>query len=240
MNKKPRIGLTMRLELETNRFYLGRDYSEALEGLGAIPAHLPLIPKREYIREALGDLNGILLPGSDTDVDPLRFGEEPHPRLKKIIFEKEQTDLLVLEEAEKLKLPVLGICFGMQVLNVFRGGTLIQDIESQITDCVKHEQGVPLARNSHSLRVEKESLLSSLTNDKNVLVNSHHHQAIGKIGRDLKATAWTKDGVVECLEDTRKETFVFGVQWHPELSWRSDALSRKIFETFVNQCFKSY
>jgi putative glutamine amidotransferase len=240
MKRKPRIGLTMRLELETNRFYLGRDYCEALEGLGAIPLHIPLIPKREYLREVLENLDGILLPGSDTDVDPLRFGEQPHPKLQRIIFEKEETDLIVLEEAEKLKLPILGICFGMQVLNVFRGGTLIQDIESQVPNCIKHQQGISLARNSHNIDVESESILSSLFEDKNVTVNSHHHQAIGKIGKDLKATAWAKDGVVECIEDTRRETFILGVQWHPELSWKTDSLSNKIFETFINECIKTY
>ena len=230
----------MRLELETNRFYLGRDYCEALEGLGAIPLHIPLIPKREYLREVLENLDGILLPGSDTDVDPLRFGEQPHPNLGRIIFEKEETDLIVLEEAEKLKLPVLGICFGMQIINVFRGGTLIQDIEAQVPKCVRHQQGKPLARNSHSIDIEKDSLLSSFIEVKNVAVNSHHHQAIGKLGKDLKATAWAKDGVIECIEATSNETFLMGVQWHPELSWNSDALSTKIFEIFINECVKAH
>ena len=229
----------MRLELETNRFYLGRDYSEALQGLGAIPTHIPLIPKREFIRECLEQLDGILLPGSDTDVDPLRFGEQPHPNLGRIIFEKEETDLIVLEEAEKLKLPVLGICFGMQVLNVFRGGTLIQDINSEIPNSIKHQQGMPLGRNSHSVDIEKDSLLSSLAVGEKATVNSHHHQAIGKIGKDLKATAWAKDGVVECIEDTRNETFILGVQWHPELSWKFDNLSNNIFTSFINECIKS-
>lgn len=238
MALKPKIGLTMRLELETNRFYLGRDYSEALEGLGATPFHLSLIPKKEYIREALKGLDGILLPGSDTDVDPLRFGVEPHPNLKKVIWEKEETDLLVLQEAEKLGLPVLGICFGMQVLNVSRGGTLIQDIEAEVGDPVKHEQGIPLARNSHSISIETESLLFRIAGTIKAQVNSHHHQAIGKIGRNLKATAWAKDGVVECIEDTRNDRFVLAVQWHPELSWKTDDLSGKVFQVFIDQCFK--
>jgi putative glutamine amidotransferase len=137
--KKPIVGITMRLEIETRRFYLGRDYSEAIAGFGAIPVHLSLIPKKEYIKGALQNLDGILLPGSDTDVDPIRFGEEPHPRLKKIVLEKDETDLMVLEEAERLKLPVLGICFGMQILNVSRGGSVFQDIESQISDALKHQ-----------------------------------------------------------------------------------------------------
>ncbi|HVE56586.1 MAG TPA: gamma-glutamyl-gamma-aminobutyrate hydrolase family protein, partial [Pyrinomonadaceae bacterium] len=223
MKRKPIIGLTMRLELETDRFYLGRDYSEALEALGAIPYHISLIPNKDYLSEVVKNIDGILLPGSDTDVDPLIFGEEPRPSLKKIIPEKENTDLMILAEAEKLKKNVLGICFGMQVLNVARGGTLIQDIETEIENCVKHEQGKPLARNSHSLEFENESLISRLITNKNdVRVNSHHHQAIGKVGKNLKSTAWAKDGVIECIEDTRNDRFVLGVQWHPELSWKTD------------------
>ena len=234
MKKIPKIGLTMRLELETRRFYLGRDYCEAIENFGAIPMHIGLIPKKEHIREVVNNLDGILLPGSDTDIDPLRFDEEPHPKLKKIIFEKEETDLLILEEAEKIGLPVLCICFGMQVLNVSRGGTLIQDIETQISDPLKHEQGIPYDRNSHSLDIEENSLLSRLiTSSEKVKVNSHHHQAVKKVGNNLKATAWAKDGVIECLEDERADRFVFAVQWHPEWSWKTDELSKNIFQNFV-------
>ncbi len=235
MSKSAKIGLTMRLELHSRRYYLGRDYCEAVENFGAIPFHIGLIPKKEHIREAVANLDGILLPGSDTDVDPLRFGEEPHPKLKHIIFEKEETDLLILEEAEKIGLPILGICFGMQVLNVFRGGSLIQDIEAQIENPIKHEQGVPLERNSHSIKIEDESRLSRLiTNGDIIQVNSHHHQAVREVGKDLRATAWAKDGVIECLEDERDDRFVFAVQWHPELSWKTDNLSANIFKEFVN------
>jgi putative glutamine amidotransferase len=227
----------MRLELDTRRFYLGRDYSEAIEGLGAIPFHISLIPNEEYIAGALKNLDGILLPGSDSDVDPIRFGEEPQPRLKQIVPEKEETDLLVLAAAEKSGMPLLGICFGMQALNVARGGSLIQDIESQIPDALKHEQGKPLERNSHTLEIEENSLLSKLAGNKTVArVNSHHHQSIKKVGENLKQTARTKDGVIECIEDTRADRFALGVQWHPELSWKTDELSRNIFETFIANC----
>jgi len=240
MERKPIIGITMRLELETDRFYLGRDYSEALQSCGAIPFHISLIPDKNYISEILKNVDGILLPGSDTDVDPLIFGEEPRPSLKKIVPEKETTDLLVLEEAEKLKKSVLGICFGMQILNVSRGGTLFQDIETDIENCVKHEQGRPLARNSHSLEVAPESRLSRLiTNEQqHVKVNSHHHQAVKETGANLKSTAWAKDGVIECIEDTRENRFVLGVQWHPELSWKTDSLSKNIFDSFIAACKK--
>lgn len=226
----------MRLEIETRRFYLGRDYCEAIENFGGIPFHISLIPKKDYIKSVVSNLDGILLPGSDTDVDPLRFDEEPHPRLKKVIFDKEETDLLVLEEAEKIGLPVLGICFGMQILNVARGGTLIQDIESSIESSLKHEQGIPLSRNSHSLKITENSRLARLiTKKKGIQVNSHHHQSVKVVGKNLKATAWAKDGVVECIEDLRENRYIFGVQWHPELSWKTDELSANIFKSFIKE-----
>lgn len=239
MKYRPKIGITMRLDLETNRFYLGRDYSEALENFGAMPIHIALIPKREYIIELLKTLDGILLPGSNSDIDPLIYGAEPLPKLGQVVSEKDQVDLLVLEEAEKLKLPTLGICFGMQALNVARGGTLIQDIGSEIENNLKHEQGKPVDRNSHSLDIQPGSILMSLItkeSDSVVKVNSSHHQAVKNIGRNLVQTAWAKDGVIECIEDNRNDRFVLGVQWHPELSWKFDELSKNIFQIFVKKC----
>ncbi len=237
---RPRIGITMRLELDTRRFYLGRDYSEAIEAFGGVPVHIALIPKREYIVEAMKGLDGVLLPGSNTDVDPHFYGEEPHHRLGTVITEKDETDRLVLEVVESLNLPLLAICYGMQALNVVRGGTLVQDIESQIEGSIKHEQGIPQFRNSHSLKIGEKGILTGLdavrTANGPLRVNSSHHQAIGKIGRDLIATAWATDGVVECIEDTRDGRFALGVQWHPELSSGADRLSGEIFKLFVEVC----
>jgi len=230
----------MRLDLDTRRFYLGRDYSEAVEAAGAMPVHIPLIPKKDYVDALVEQLDGVFLPGSDSDVDPSHFGEEPHPKLKNVIPEKDATDLLVLEAAERLGLPVFGICFGMQVLNVSRGGTLVQDIDSQIDSSLKHDQGRPLDRQSHSIEIDRDSILGNLStvtgNGSSIRVNSHHHQAIGKVGRDLKPVAWAKDGVVECIQDERPERFVLGVQWHPELAWDRDPLSKDIFSRFVENC----
>jgi putative glutamine amidotransferase len=230
----------MRLEIETRRFYLGRDYSEALEAAGALPVHLPLIPKKEFVDSAVADLDGIFLPGSDSDIDPSLFGEEPHPNLKRVVPEKDQTDQFALDAAERLGLPVLGICYGMQALNVSRGGTLIQDIAAQVEGGLKHDQGKPLDRASHSIEVDRDSILGSFDsiskNGSSVRVNSHHHQAVDKIGRDLTSVARAKDGIVECIQDTRPDRFVLGVQWHPELSWQDDQFSREIFKWFVERC----
>ena len=230
----------MRLESETRRFYLGRDYSEALEASGATPVHLALIPKAEYIASAIDGLDGILLPGSDTDVDPALFGERPHPKLKRVVPEKDETDRMVIAEAERRGLPLFAICYGMQALNVARGGTLIQDIASDIEGGLKHDREAPANDVYHEITVENESILGTLSsvagNGDVVRVNSSHHQAIGKIGRGLKATAWAKDGVVEGIQDTRGDKFMLGVQWHPELSWNSDRFSKEIFDLFVAKC----
>ncbi|PYS98056.1 MAG: hypothetical protein DMF63_17535 [Acidobacteria bacterium] len=240
MAYQPRIGLTMRLELETQRFYLGRDYSEAIQAAGGVPLHIPLIPDRGYIASVMDGLDGILLPGCDSDVDPAYYGEDPHPKLGRVVSEKDQTDLMVLAECEERNLPLLAICFGIQVLNVSRGGSLIQDIESQIENCIKHEQGKPAARASHEIRIESDCTLATLAAEsldgENAKVNSHHHQAIKRVGENLKATASANDGVIEGIEDTRSDRFVLGVQWHPELSWNTDDLSRSIFREFVSRC----
>lgn len=239
MEIRPKIAITMRLEIDTRRFYLGRDYCEAIEAAGGIPLHLGLIPKQEYISAALDGVAGVLLPGSDTDVDPIHYGEEPHPKLKKVVEEKDATDRLVLEEAERRGMPVLAICYGMQALNVWRGGTLIQDIESQLDCALKHEQGQPLARASHAISLQPNSVLGgfqSLSDNIGTRVNSHHHQAIGKLGDNLRAIAWAKDGVIEGIQDTRDNVFAVGVQWHPELSWAVDVFSNELFGRFVKAC----
>lgn len=229
----PLIGITMRHELETERFYLARHYSEAVEASGGVPVHLSLIPRVEYVASVLGRLDGVLLPGSASDVDPLRFGQEPHPRLGPVHPLRDETDSLVLAEVEARRLPLLAICFGVQVWNVTRGGTLIQDICSQWPDAIKHEQGAPRGRRSHSLRLLEGGLLAELAGSTQAQVNSHHHQAIERLGSNLRATAWSPDGLVEGVEDVRDDRWAVGVQWHPEIDWQGDELSVRLFGNFV-------
>lgn len=225
----------MRIELETNRFYLARYYSEAVEAAGGLPVHLPLIPRPEFISGVMADLDGLLLPGSDSDIDPSRYGQEPHPQLGHVHPDKDETDLLALADVEKSGMPLFAICFGVQSLNVSRGGTLIQDIVSQHPNAIKHEQGTPRDRTSHRVRLLEDSMLGQLAGSESAPVNSHHHQAIGTLGRELVATAWAPDGIVEAVEDARADRFVVGVQWHPELGWERDSLSLALFKRFINE-----
>lgn len=231
--RRPRVGITMRIELETDRFYLARYYSEAVEAAGCLPVHISLIPGEDYIRGVMDNLDGILLPGSDSDVDPSLYKREPHRRLGSVHEIKDRTDLLVLEELERRGMPLFAICFGMQVLNVARGGTLIQDIESERPDAIKHQQGAPRDRRSHKVRFLEGSQLRELAENAEAFVNSHHHQAIETVGRDLVATAWTADGLVEGLEDPREDRFALAVQWHPEIAWENDPFSSRLFARFA-------
>jgi putative glutamine amidotransferase len=239
MQKRPRIGITMRIELSTDRFYLARHYSEAVEAAGGAPVHISLIPNAGYIDSVVEGLDGILLPGSDSDVDPLRYGQQPHPELGSVHPIKDATDLLVIEAVERRQIPLFAICFGMQILNVSRGGSLIQDIKSQVPEAIKHEQGAPRNRPSHRIRLLESSKLSNVAGTLDAVVNSHHHQAIESVGANLVATAWTSDGVIEALEDPRPDRFVMAVQWHPEIGWEHDLLSQRLFRTFVNEAVRA-
>src|SRR5829696_2573983 len=224
----------MRHELETERFYLARHYGEAVAAAGGVPLHIPLIPDPELVCAFVGRVDGVLLPGSASDVDPLRYGREPHARLGPVHPLKDETDLLVLKEAEARSLPLLAICFGMQVWNIYRGGSLIQDINSEVPKAHKHEQGAPRDRRSHGVKIRPESLLESLAGEVGALVNSHHHQALERLGEGLQASAWSSDGLVEAVEDTRDGRWALGVQWHPEIGWERDKLSSNIFRAFLN------
>ena len=237
--RRPLVGITTRHELETERFYLARFYAEAVEAKGGVPLHIPLIPEPDYIESVVSRLDGVLLPGSASDVDPLRYGSEPHPKLGPVHPLKDETDLLVLKEVERRRMPLLAICFGMQVWNVSRGGSLIQDIDSAVPGALKHEQGAPRERRSHRISLRPESLLSSLARGESALVNSHHHQALERVGEGLQATAWSSDGLVEAVEDLRQGRWAVGVQWHPEIAWEKDDFSGAIFTAFVKACAES-
>lgn len=235
--ERPIIGITTRLDSEDN-FFLRRYYAEAVAAAGGAPVYIPLIPEREYLRVLIDRLDGLILSGSNSDLDPALYGEEPHPRLGSVVPERDATDLLLLELAEERATPLLAICYGMQSLNVSRGGTLIQDIDSQLEGAIKHEQGRVFDRPSHSVDLEVDSLLHRLAETKRVRVNSSHHQAIGRVGSDLRVIATGPDGIIEGVIDSRSDRFVLGVQWHPEVGWQRDGFSQAIFRHFIHVAAK--
>jgi putative glutamine amidotransferase len=237
--RKPLIGISCRINVGRNRFYLRKNYSEAIFNAGGIPVLLPLIPEKSFAEELVKSLDGIVLSGSNSDVDPHLYGEEPHPKIGSIVSRRDQTDWYGLEQAFQNKKPLLAICFGIQILNVFLGGTLWQDINSQVKGAIKHSQSAPEDYKSHTVRIKLKSLLHRLAQQREVRVNSFHHQAIHKLAPHLLPVAVAEDGIVEAVELTNGTHFVLGVQWHPEIGWEKDELSQKIFSRFVHACQKT-
>jgi putative glutamine amidotransferase len=217
-----------------NRFYLRKDYSEAIFETGGTPVLLPLIPHKDFTRELLKNLDAVIISGSNSDVDPHLYGEEPHPKLASVMTRRDQTDLYLLESVFQERKPLLAICFGIQILNVFLGGTLWQDVDSQVQGAVKHSQDSSDGYRSHSISIRSASLLHELAGGRQTHVNSYHHQAIHKVAGQLIPTAKASDGIVEAVELRDKKHFVLGLQWHPEIGWEKDKLSRQIFLRFVD------
>ncbi len=231
----------MRHDTERGRFYLATEYSEAIIAAGGVPVHITLSDDEDYLREIAMRLDGVLLPGSASDVDPNLYGQEPSVKLGMVHPRRDSTDLKLLEYVERRALPLLAICYGMQVWNVARKGTLVQDIASVWRGAIKHQQEGVREHRSHNIRLAEETRLHdvvkrSLTTfgAKDVLaVNSHHHQGVAEVGENLRAVGWAGDELVEAIEETREGRWGIGVQWHPEVDWRNDEVSRELFAEFV-------
>jgi putative glutamine amidotransferase len=237
---KPWIGIPTRYHDKTETIGQIRHYLEAVLWAGGLPLLIPTVDSPSIVREYFERVDAVLLPGSPTDIDPARYGEEPDAKMGKRSPERDATDFVLLEYGDKARLPLLGICFGVQSLNVFRGGSLVQDIPSLVAQPLFHddENDDPLKPARHLVRLEKDSLLARFAGSGEADVNSFHHQSVGRVGKDLRVTAVASDGVIEGIEDTSGR-FVVGVQWHPERGWKDDAFSRTLFTAFIEAARKS-
>jgi putative glutamine amidotransferase len=207
-------------------------YLEALHASGATPVVIPLDERQETVAKLLVDVQGILLPGSRFDIDPQIYGEGRIPECGPADAERTAVDELLLQDAFNLHKPILAICGGAQALNVWRNGTLIQDLRT----AVNHQPGRDV-QEAHRVRVAPGSMLAAAIPEGEPLdpsVNSSHHQAVRSIGDNLVVSAVSpEDGVIEAIEVASREHFVVGVQWHPERTYSSSAFSRGIFRGFV-------
>ena len=216
--------------------YLSREYADAVAAAGGIPVILPLLEEPEVLRRAGAALDGLLLTGSATDVDPARYGAERDPGCGPVQPLRDSTDLALLELAGERRLPVLAICYGMQALNVYRGGTLIQDIPHAVETTIAHQNPGSKGRPSHPVAIAAGTIVAELAGGTAASVNSTHHQALDRIGSGLEVVARAPDGIVEAVVGTGAGPLVLGVQWHPEKSFAYDSFSRRIFELFLARC----
>jgi putative glutamine amidotransferase len=247
---KPRIGVPYRTKKEQligDRAKIGR-YLKAVQLAGAEPVDVRLdLSSRDLL--ALGEtLDGVAFSGSPADVDPALFSAPRHAKTAGCDRDRERTDFALLEHCFAKQKPVLAICYGIQSLNVFLGGSLVQDIPDELHSTVEHDaesdHGSP--ETFHTVRIEPGSRLSDLAmRATEARVNSSHHQSVLAPGRHLRVTARAADGVIEALELTggdnaaRGDHWVMAVQWHPERMVDSDALSLSLFRALASAARKS-
>ncbi|MGV3467253.1 MAG: gamma-glutamyl-gamma-aminobutyrate hydrolase family protein [Heyndrickxia sp.] len=236
MMKKPVIGIT-----SSSVKYAGHEssmlpitYCDAVIKAGGIPVIIA-VAKKEMVAQWISVCDGIILSGGE-DMDPYSYHEEPHPKLKKTILERDQFEIGLVQAATKQKVPILAICRGVHVLNVALGGTIMQDIESIVPNCVQHTQKASSKTPSHTVKINKNSLLSYILGSHDVRVNSFHHQAVDKVAPVLKVSGLASDGIVEAVEVIQKEEgWMLGVQWHPE-EMETDYHMDTLFSEFIKVC----
>lgn len=232
---RARIGIPWRTaqeEAAQNRPKI-QEYEDSVRQAGGEPILLPL-SDAVRLEGQLASLDGFVLPGSPADVEPGEYGAVNRGKSASPDRPREQTDRAILEHALAARKPVLAICYGCQLLNVYLGGTLIQDLRSETGTSIPHRKVVPEAPKDpkHEVRFAADSLLARLAGSSHAVVNSSHHQAIERPGRNLRVTGRAEDGIVEGVEWTGDANWVVGVQWHPE-RMAGDALASKLFEEFV-------
>jgi putative glutamine amidotransferase len=228
---KPIIGIGSDVHADPGkreRAFAYTTYIEALRRAGAMPVLIP--PQPENAADLAEMLDGIVLAGGD-DCDPAVYGEERHPTVEPMDPRRQANDLSLARVARDRGIPTLGICLGVQMMNIVAGGKVIQDIDSEIDTGIRHAS-VPENRGRHDVTIEEGTRLASILGARTHNVNSSHHQAIRTAGEGLRVTAHAPDGIIEGVEDPRHPFYV-GVQWHPE-DMPGEESASTIFRAFVD------
>ncbi len=223
------IGITCAWEEKNSCHKLHDEYVYAVKEAGGVPFLLPGLDFFELIAVYYNQLDGFIFSGG-SDVDPAFFGEEPQQGLREITPRRDALELALAKLVLEGDKPALGICRGMQVLNIAAGGDVYQDLQDVTKQ--KHIQQAPRRYPFHTVQVQQDSNLFRLVQQESFKVNSFHHQAIRQVGKGLKAVGWSKDGLVEAIESS--DARIMAVQWHPECNWWRDKLSFSLFENLVD------
>jgi putative glutamine amidotransferase len=231
---KPIVGISPLYDEEKRGLWMRPGYLDVLYACGAIPLVLPFDSDAVDVEQMLSICDGLILTGGP-DVDPRLYGEEPLPECGPLQPNRDELEYRLLDKALESDMPLLGICRGSQILNVFLGGTLYQDLATQLSGSLNHAMTPPYEAPCHRVTLEEGEPLQVFLGIDELPVNSIHHQAIKDVAPTLVPLARAHDGVIEGVWMPGKR-FVWGVQWHPEWIWDVDARQQHIVRHFVEAC----
>lgn len=233
---KPVIGISGSIIIDDggmfpgyHRSYVNDDYIDSVVKNGGVPYIIPFNEDDDVIKEQLEHVQGLILSGGH-DVDPSFYGEEPMQKIGTTWPQRDHFDMRLLKLAEEKGIPVLGICRGMQIINVFHGGTLYQDLSYREVETLKHNQGRTPDQPTHSVLLDEDSKIAKILGEIKFRVNSFHHQIIRDVAPEFNVSGKSPDGVVEAIESSNKN--VIAVQWHPEMLHNNKSVA------FMNNLFK--
>ena len=234
---KPIIGIAPGFIIEKSQTAVHRDYADAIEAAGGLPIILPTIALKPYLIKMANVCDGILITGSNSDVDPRKYRQQSLSDSVELNPVREETDWMLLDAVFRKKKPLFGICYGHQEINVYLGGTLYQDIAQQVPHAVQHRQSPPYHLPVHAVRIAENSFLHKITGKLEIEVNSRHHQAVDRLAPALIPVASSPDGLNEAFILNNKHHVVISVQWHPESMWKTDSNAFNLFRYFIKKCF---
>lgn len=214
--RRPVIGITMDHKDDGSGYQLTFDYSKSIEAAGGLPFAIPYKTHPALIPQYVDLCDGILFTGGN-DLDPKLYGDESwHPKAARIDPDRQAFELALLAEVERRRTPCLGVCLGSQIMNVHRGGSLVQFLPDQDRDAaLEHRKGTVEGGHRHAVKIEPGTILSKAIGKNEIVANTRHKQAVSKLGRGLRASAFAPDGVIEAIEDPSMPLYL-AVQWHPE------------------------
>ena len=218
-----------------HRVRLNNAYVTALESAGIVPVVVPPLSNNDAVRSILSRVDGLLLTGGE-DVEPSIYGQPRSSKCGSSNEARDHTEIALVRTAKEMRLPVLAICRGPQLLNVALGGTLVQDIPSEIPGALGHEAREDRSARVHDVKIDEGSRIAQAVGETDITVNSLHHQSVRDVAPGLKVTAKAPDGIIEGIESASDDWWAIAVQWHPEeMNDSPEPWDRGIFKAFAER-----